>query len=287
MILVDLNQVLLAGLMAQINSQKGVKLEENLVRHMVLNIIRTHIKNFRAEYGEVVLCCDNRKYWRKEFFPFYKAGRKKNREKSDLDWHMIFDILAKLKQELKEHFPYKVIDVEGAEADDIIGTLVPRHIMHENILILSSDGDFLQLQQYNGKTKFKIKQYNPSLRKYVTSDDPLLDLKEKIIRGDKGDGIPNVFSPSDCFVRELRQKPITKGIIDKLLNEDWNNWQDDVAKTGFSRNQILIDLKMIPSEIKENIINTFDQIKPASKNNLLNYFMEHRLKILMEVIEEF
>lgn len=287
MILVDLNQVLLAGLMAQINSQKGVKLEENLVRHMVLNIIRTHVKNFRAEYGEVVLCCDNRKYWRKEFFPFYKAGRKKNREKSDLDWHMIFDILAKLKQELKEHFPYKVIDVEGAEADDIIGTLVPRHIMHENILILSSDGDFLQLQQYNGKTKFKIKQYNPSLKKYVTSDDPLLDLKEKIIRGDKGDGIPNVFSPSDCFVRELRQKPITKVIIDKLLNEDWNNWQDDVAKTGFSRNQILIDLKMIPSEIKENIINTYDQIKPASKNNLLNYFMEHRLKNLMEVIEEF
>lgn len=287
MILVDLNQVLLAGLMAQINSQKGVKLEENLVRHMVLNIIRTHVKNFRAEYGEVVLCCDNRKYWRKEFFPFYKAGRKKNREKSDLDWHMIFDILAKLKQELKEHFPYKVIDVDGAEADDIIGTLVPRHIMHENILILSSDGDFLQLQQYNGKTKFKIKQYNPSLKKYVTSNDPLLDLKEKIIRGDKGDGIPNVFSPSDCFVRELRQKPITKGIIDKLLNEEWNNWQDDVAKTGFSRNQILIDLKMIPSEIKENIINTFDQIKPASKNNLLNYFMEHRLKNLMEVIEEF
>jgi 5'-3' exonuclease len=287
MILVDLNQVLLAGLMAQINSQKGVKLEENLVRHMVLNIIRTHIRNFRSEYGEVVLCCDNRKYWRKEFFPFYKAGRKKTREKSDLDWHMIFDILAKLKQELKEHFPYKVVDVEGAEADDIIGTLVPRHIMHENILILSSDGDFLQLQQYNGKTSFKIKQYNPSLKKYVTSSDPLLELKEKIIRGDKGDGIPNVFSPSDCFVRELRQKPITKGVIDKLINEDWQNWQDDVAKTGFSRNQTLIDLKMIPVEIKERIINTYDDVKPASKQGLLNYFMEHKLKNLMEVIEEF
>jgi hypothetical protein len=33
-----------------------------------------------------------------------------------------------------------VIDVEGAEADDIIGTLVPRHIMHEDILIISSTG---------------------------------------------------------------------------------------------------------------------------------------------------
>ena len=139
MILVDLNQVLLAGLMAQIANHKG-KLDENLIRHMVLNIIRNHLKNFRSEYGEFVLCCDNRKYWRKEYFPFYKASRKKNREKSDLDWHMIFDILAKLKQELKENFPYKVIDVEGAEADDIIGTLVPIYSAHEKILILSSDG---------------------------------------------------------------------------------------------------------------------------------------------------
>ena len=98
MILVDLNQVLLAGLMAQISNQKGIKLDENLVRHMVLNILRMHLKTFRNEYGEVVLCCDNRKYWRKDFFPFYKANRKKTREKSDLDWHMIFDMLSKFKQ---------------------------------------------------------------------------------------------------------------------------------------------------------------------------------------------
>jgi 5'-3' exonuclease len=114
MILIDLNQVLLSGLMAQISGKKGVKLDESLIRHMILNILRMHIRNFRNEYGEVVLCCDNRKYWRKEFFPFYKAGRKKSREKSDLDWHLIFDMLAKFKQELKENFPYKVIDVDGA-----------------------------------------------------------------------------------------------------------------------------------------------------------------------------
>jgi 5'-3' exonuclease len=287
MILVDLNQVLLAGLMAQIANHKGGKLEESLIRHMVLNIIRTHVKNFKNEYGEVVLCCDNRKYWRKDFFPFYKASRKKNREKSDLDWHMIFDILAKLKQELREHFPYKVIDVEGAEADDIIGTLAPRHITHENILILSSDGDFLQLQMYNSKGKYKIKQYNPSMKKYVISENPVLDLKEKIIRGDKGDGIPNIFSPSDCFVRDLRQKPITKGVIEKLLKEETGEWSDESALTGYSRNQTLIDLRMIPEEIKEKIINTYENTKPASRQGLLNYFVEHRLKNLMDVIEEF
>jgi len=288
MILVDLNQVLLAGLMAQIANQKG-KLDEHLIRHMVLNIIRTHIKNFKKDYGEVVLCCDNRKYWRKEFFPFYKANRKKTRDKSDLDWHLIFDMLAKFKQELKENFPYKVIDVEGAEADDIIGILAPIAVMKENVLIISSDGDFLQLQQYNNKltAPHTIKQYNPSQKKYVISNDPLMELKEKVIRGDKGDGIPNIYSTSDCFVRDLRQKPITQKILDKLLKEEWTEWEDETARTGFSRNQTLIDLRNIPSDIKNKIINTYEDIKPASRSKLLNYFIEYKLKNLMEVIEEF
>ena len=280
MILVDLNQVLLAGLMAQIANHKG-KLDENLIRHMVLNIIRTHVKNFKSEYGEVVLCCDNRKYWRKEFFPFYKANRKKNRDKSDLDWHLIFDILGKLKQELKDNFPYKVLDVEGAEADDIIGTLVPRHAPHGKVLILSSDGDFLQLQIYGDN----VKQYNPSQKKFVKSHNPRLELKEKIIRGDKGDGIPNIFSPSDCFVRDLRQKPITQKTIDKYLNEQEDKYSE-TDKANFARNQSLIDLTFIPTEIKAKIINTYEETKPA-KGKLLNYFIEHKLKNLMEVIEEF
>jgi len=282
MVLVDLNQVLLAGLMAQIANHKG-KLDESLVRHMILNIIRNHVKNFKNEYGDIVLCCDNRKYWRKEFFPFYKASRKKTREKSDLDWHLIFDMLAKFKLELKENFPYKVIDVEGAEADDIIGTLVPRHAPHEKILILSSDGDFLQLQMYGDN----VKQYNPSQKKYVKSINPLLELKEKIIRGDKGDGIPNIFSPSDCFVRELRQKPITQKVIEKYLDKHYGEWEDEDARVGFSRNQTLIDLRLIPGDIKNKIINTYEETIPAKRNKLLNYFIENKLKNLMEVIEEF
>ena len=286
MILIDLNQVLLSGIMAQIAGQKKLKLEEGLVRHMILNVLRTHVKNFKNEYGEVVLCCDNRKYWRKEFFPFYKAGRKKSREKSDLDWHLIFDMLSKFKVELKENFPYKVIDVEGAEADDIIGTLAPRHVMHENILIVSSDGDFLQLQMYNGRSDYKIKQYNPAQKKYVISENPLEELKMKIITGDKGDGIPNIISPSDCFVREVRQTPITKGKLDKFLKEHYSDY-DDMAKTGFTRNQTLIDLSLIPGDIKEKIINTYDEVKPASRSKLLNYFIENKLKNLMDVIEEF
>jgi hypothetical protein len=282
MILIDLNQVLLSGLMAQIGGQKNIKLEESLVRHMVLNILRSHVKQFRAEYGEVVLCCDNKKYWRKDFFPFYKAGRKKTREKSDLDWHLIFDILGNLKRELKDNFPYKVIDVDGAEADDIIGTLTPLYSGSEKVLILSSDGDFLQLQQYKN-----VKQYNPTQKKFVKSANPLLELKEKIISGDKGDGIPNVLSPADCFVRDMRQKPITKNKMEQMLNESYSDWNDEEAKIGYSRNQTLIDLRNIPDEIKNLIIDTYNNTKPSPRSKLINYFMEKKLKNLMDVIEEF
>jgi hypothetical protein len=281
MILVDLNQVLLSGLMAQISSQKNIKIEEGLVRHLVLNILRMHIKQFRQEYGEVVLCCDNKTYWRKSFFPYYKAGRKKAREKSDLDWHLIFNILGSLKQELKENFPYRVLDVDGAEADDIIGTLSARHSGTEKVLILSSDGDFIQLQKYKN-----IKQYNPAVKKFIVSINPTAELKEKIIQGDRGDGIPNIFSPDNCFVLEQRQKPITKNKLSELLNENSENYAEEI-KRGFIRNKTLIDLEMTPKEIQTSIIEAFENYKPSPKSKLINYFMEKKLKNLMDVIEEF
>jgi 5'-3' exonuclease len=281
MLLVDLNQVLLAGLMVQISGQKNIKLEENLVRHLVLNILRGHVRQFRQEYGEVVLCCDNQRYWRKEYFPFYKASRKKNRDKSSLDWHLIFSILGNLKQELKDNFPYKVIDVDGAEADDIIGTLAPRHCGTEKILILSSDGDFLQLQRYNN-----IKQYSPTTKKYLVSENPAAELKAKIIGGDTGDGIPNILSPGDTIVRGIRQKSMTEVKLNAFLNEDHNNY-DEVARTGFTRNQVLIDLTNIPTDIKESIIHTYDNTKPVPRSKLIPYFMDKKLKNLMDVIGEF
>lgn len=286
MLLIDLNQIVLASLIAQINSKK-MKITEDFVRHVALNALRYNINQFRREYGEVVICCDNRKYWRKEYFPFYKAGRKKSREKTGLDWHMIFESLAKVKEELKQNFPYKVIDVEGGEADDVIGTLAPRHVMHENVLILSSDGDFLQLQQYNTRSQYKIKQYNPSQKAYVTSENPLEALKEKIIRGDSGDGIPNVLSPNDCFVRDMRQKNITKLILEKFMGKEYAEWEDETAKIGFTRNQMLIDLRMIPTDIKDKIINTYEEVKPANRTKMLNYFIDKNLRNLMDVIEEF
>ena len=176
--------------------------------------------------------------------------------------------------------------METAEADDIIGTLAPIYSNNEDVLIISSDRDFLQLQKYNNINKFKIKQYNPVKKKLVISEDPVLELKTKIITGDKGDGIPNILSAPDSFVKKIRQKSLTEDRLDRYVKDEVGQY-DDTAKTGFHRNQLLIDLTFIPQTVQDKIINTYNSTIPAKRNKLLNFFIEKRLKNLMEDIGDF
>lgn len=152
--LIDLNQMMLTGLISNINPKD--QLDELLMRHIILNTLRSYVKRFRNDFGEAILCCDSRNYWRKEYFPFYKCQRKNKRDKSSLDWNAIFKVTNKLKEDLKTNFPYKVIEVHGAEADDIIAVLTKKYSIHERVLIISNDSDFLQLINKN------VQIYQPS-----------------------------------------------------------------------------------------------------------------------------
>lgn len=284
MILIDLNQVLISNLMQQINSNPKMKLEEDLIRHMVLNSLRSYIKQFKQKYGEVVICCDSKRYWRREYFPFYKANRKKDRDKSAHDWGMIFETLNKIRDELKEYFPYKIIDVDGAEADDIIGVLTARMAPHEDVLILSSDKDFMQLQKY-GKT---VHQYSPITKSYMYIEEPNMYLKDHIMRGDRGDGIPNFLSADNCLALGERQKPISnKKIADWIDKEPEEFCTNDLMLRGYKRNQMLVDLDYTPETIKSAIVEAYDNSTPAKRSELLNYFIEKKLRNLMDVIQEF
>ena len=148
MIIFDFNQVAISNLMEQIGSSKTA-VDETLVRHMILNTIRTYVKKFKETHGpEIIIACDSKNYWRREIFPHYKAGRKKARESSGHDWGSIFDCLNKIRDELKNHSPYKVIEIETSEADDIVAALVQKYSATQKIMILSSDKDFAQLQRY-------------------------------------------------------------------------------------------------------------------------------------------
>jgi 5'-3' exonuclease len=282
MIIFDYQQIAISNLMEQIGSSNS-SVDENLVRHMILNALRTYVKKFRVSHGpEIIIACDNRNYWRREYYPYYKAGRKKARAASGHDWSSIFDSLNKIRDELKESSPYKVLDIDGAEADDIIGVLVQKYAATEKIMILSSDKDFAQLQRYPN-----VEQYSPIMKKFIKEPFPLVQLKQLIIRGDKGDGIPNILSADDVFVEGVRQKPITETKIIKWLNQEPKEFCNEDMLRNFSRNETMIDLTKIPEALKNNIINTYESTKGRTKQEFMNYMIANRLKNLIEVAHEF
>jgi hypothetical protein len=282
MIIFDYNQVAISSLMEQIGSSKK-PVEEDLVRHMILNVIRTYVKKFKDKHGpEVVIACDNKNYWRRDIFPQYKAMRKKTREASGHDWNSIFDCLNKIKLELEQFSPYKVITVDSCEADDIIAVLTMKYSGTQSVMILSSDKDFTQLQRFPN-----VEQYSPILKKQIKDPLPLLQLKQLVIRGDKGDGIPNILSADEVFVNGTRQKPITEAKIIKWLNQEPKEFCNEEMLRNYSRNETLIDLTKIPNEFKEKILDKYDNTKPKSKSEFMNYMIQNRLKNLLEVIDEF
>jgi 5'-3' exonuclease len=280
-IIVDLNQVMISTLMMQIGNHKNIKLEEDLVRHMVLNSLRAHKVKFSAEYGEMVIACDDKNYWRKQVYPYYKANRKKEREASELDWNTLFESLNRIRQELKDYFPYKVIQVDHAEADDIIAVLVKEYHSQGKLLILSGDKDFGQLQKYPNVT-----QYSPVLKKYISCTNPDLFLKEHILKGDSSDGVPNFLSEDNVFVMGIRQSPVTSKKLAGWILQEPEQFCNEAMLRNYKRNQRLIDLEFVPDEIKTQTLEQYNtQIKDRSK--LFNYFIQYQLKNLMEHINEF
>ena len=283
MIIMDLSQVMISNLMVQLGNHTNAELEEDLLRHMILNSIRAYNVKFKAQFGEMIIATDAGHNWRRQVFPYYKANRRKNREKSEINWTVVFETLNKVREELKEHFPYRVIHVDGAEADDIIGTIVQEHgDTNEQILILSGDKDFVQLQRY-----MNVQQFDPVQKKWRKTNDPDRFIKEHIMRGDTGDGVPNFLSADDTFVIGSRQKPISQKKLDLWLDQDPQTFCDEKMLRGYLRNQQLVDLNFIPADIKKEVLAQFEEQKGKGRDKLFNYFIERRLKILLESINEF
>jgi len=280
--ILDFNQVCISNLMVQLGNHTNSQLEEGMLRHMILNTVRSLNTKFKDEYGELIIACDSRNNWRRQVFPYYKANRRKSREESDLDWKMLFDFLGKIRLELKEFFPYPVIDIEGCEADDVIATLVFEYTelfpTNTKVLILSGDKDFIQLQ-----TRPTVKQFDPVRKKWISHNNPEQYLVEHILRGDSGDGIPNVLSPDDTFVTSSRQKPLTQKKIELYLKGDVKS----VPERNFARNKQLIDLSNTPAILYRNILNEYESQKGKSRSQMFDYFVKNKLRNLMDSIGDF
>jgi hypothetical protein len=295
MIIVDYSQTAISTLMAELRGRTDAEISAPLIRHMIVNALRSYKNKFGKEFGQLVIACDNKKYWRKQLFPYYKANRKKARDDSGFDWHAIFEALNQIKQELAEHFPYPVIETDTAEADDIIASLVfytqNNDFVQDGldgapqpVLILSGDHDFTQLQRYKN-----VKQYSPIHKKWVKADStPDEIVMEHILMGDKGDGVPNFLSPDDVFVSGGRQKPIRKKDLEVWKKQKIEDWNGTPHEANITRNAQLVDLRYIPENLQEAIINSYNAQKNVrDKSQLLNYFIAHKMKNLMEHITEF
>ena len=280
--------------MAELNGSKDSDINIDLVRHMILNTLRSFKTRWGDEYGDLVIACDNRRYWRRQVFPQYKASRKKTREDSGYDWSSIFEGLSLVKHELQQHMPYPVIDVDGAEADDVIGTLAEwsqeNDLVEEGLfesprplLIISGDHDFQQLQKFPN-----VVQYSPLKKRFVTiKESAEAILREHIIRGDKGDGDPNILSEDDSFVEGIRQRPIRKTLVAEWKSKKPEEWVTGEMAAGYIRNKTMVDLSQTPEEIKEQIVFQYTKQLNKSSEDMYKYFMNFSLDRLIEVIDEF
>jgi len=281
MILLDYSQIALSNIIVQ-------KLnDENMIRHMILNSIRMYNKRHRKEYGQMVICADGMNTWRRQYFPEYKGMRRKGKEESTMDWNEIFRIVNLIREEIQENLPYKVMHMEGCEADDIIGALAIRTQefgQGEPVMIVSSDKDFIQLQKYNN-----VKQFSPIQKKAVTDKNPRTYLFNHVMRGDSGDGIPNVLSKDDTFMSGGKQTPLRQTRIDDwAANADkLKDYMPEDLYRNYQRNKTLIDLNEIPQHIQESIINKYDDQKLPMKMKVLNYLIKKRCTNLIECVEEF
>ena len=278
MILVDLSQLLVASTF--VSMKKGeTEVDIKRLRHLLLNSLSKYRRQYVNEFGELVICCDGSLSWRKDVFPNYKMGRRTGREESPLNWNQIFGCFEQLKKELRETFPYKVLQINRAEADDIIGTLVmERKFSSPKTMIISSDKDFIQLQRYHD-----VFQYSPVAKKLLNGVDPEEYLREHILRGDKSDGIPNVLSDDDCIVSGIRQVPMTKKLI-----KSWKHIpMPEEHKERFERNTTLVDLRYTPYDLQKEILEQFDAKELGSRDKIPAYFTEHGLETLTKKIGDF
>lgn len=284
MIIIDYSGIAISNIIVQ-----KLDIDEDLIRHMILNSIRMYNKKFRDKYGDVVIAVDSSS-WRKEVFPEYKFKRKTNRDESTLDWNEVFRIINLVLEEIKENLPYKVIKVDRCEADDIIGVLcenTQEFGKHDDVMIVSADKDFIQLHRYNN-----IKQFSPMTKKLVEHADPVTYLQEHILKGDSSDGVPNILSPDHTFVEGIRQSPMTQKKITYYLSHLAESptelmEADEEAYRNYIRNKKMIDLSETPEELRNQVIDMFDNIKVAHRSKVLNYLIVKRCKMLIECAGDF
>lgn len=275
MMIVDFSQLFMCCLFGSV---KNSGVNEDVITHSFFSRLFEY-KQLFPEYGKVVVAFDGKKLWRKDVFPNYKANRAEARAKQDIDWSAVFSVLNTMKNDIKTKLPVCSVEVDEAEADDVVAVMSSSFHMKENIMIISSDKDFIQLQCLDG-----VKQYSPTSNSLVYSDDPSRDIKIKLLKGDSNDGVPNIFSDDDALVKKQRQKPIYESKIDDYYLTIEEGKDESIVK-NFKRNKTLIDFKCIPKHVKikilEGYLSAMEDLSSSAQNRSTEQYLKSKNLFLL------
>lgn len=246
-------------------------------------------KKYGPKYGQMYIACDNGS-WRRRVFPEYKAGRKKARAESDVDWPKVFENINVVLDEIRANIPWIVVSYREAEGDDVVATIAKmtqEFGAHEEVMIIAADKDFIQLQRYGNVTQMSTITHK--LVKPPKECPTAIDyLRHHIIKaGD--DGIPNILSDDDTFITEGKRQVVMSALKLKNFKATFNTpevWPEDIQK-NFKRNRQMVDFDYIPDDVTEGIINIVSGYKPPHKTKVLNYLVKNRCRTLIPRLEEF
>lgn len=301
-ILLDTSQIIFQSLFAfadkltqeNTSTEEGKEEVKNIIRHVVLSQIQYYNKTYREKYGELVICCDGTNVWRKKVFPQYKANRKKSREQHDINWSLVFEFVNELLSDLYNNFEFRVVKTNESEGDDVIATLVKYYQENEllasyifrsspqPIMIVSGDHDYCQLHKYGN-----VEQINPRNHAPVFSDNPEREIMEKILRGDRGDGVPNVLSDDLVFVEGRKSKALRQTQIDKLITEGYEKCDNETIKKNWKRNACLIDFRFIPKSVEKRILEIYHTPVRGNEVKTYNYLLRNNCNQLLGSLEFF
>lgn len=242
-------------------------------------------KYFRQHKPDRVVMAFDRQSWRKAYTASdlcvskkpYKGNRRKDMTPSQqIKYQKFLDHLREFEALVAEHTTIITLVEDDLEADDLIAGFCQMHKdTDDEIVIISSDSDLLQLKRYPN-----VELISPATDKPQSLDefdgDPMYYLFTKCLRGDSTDNVQSAYPG-------VRQTKIKKAYDDsfervQLMKTTWTD-QDKTehrVEILFEENQLLIDLEKQPEDIRELI----NAAVAAAMNKKRRFSMFHILKFI-------
>ena len=256
---------------------------------MVLKVIN----DLKPTY--IVVCFDREApTFRKQMYVGYQAQRPKMEDELSSQFVLIHDILLQSK--------FKIFEVDGFEADDLIGTISNQ--AKEEVIILSGDRDLLQLVNghvrmiapITGVTKMILFDKAAVVEKYGLQPEQIPDYKALV--GDASDNYPGVMgigpkTASDLISRFKNIENIYNN-LGEIAPKVSEKLATDAEQAALAKKLATIDvnspIKYKNTECKAADINEkgiLENFKMLKFNSLIQRFNLEKADEITEIKEEF